>query len=135
MLGVSALLQIPGIDVNAANQKGTTTCHLLCEYGFVDCLRLLLQVPGLQVNAADDFGWTPLHKAAAAGQEVVVQLLLTHPALNIQAAKEALAAIDFYAVIDVHVHEAPSLTALQLAQKHGHREVERLIQDALNALP
>jgi ankyrin repeat protein len=71
-----ALLDRPGIEVNALNQAGESALMLAALKGDVAGVQLLLE-RGAKVNQA---GWSALHYAAAGPEPKVVQWLIEHGA-------------------------------------------------------
>ena len=83
---VQLLLNQPGIQIYAADQRGLTSLHKACSEGHADVVQLLLNQPGIQINAADQAGGTSLHVACFQGHADVVQLLLNQPGIQVNAA-------------------------------------------------
>ena len=50
------LLQLPGIDANAADTEGTTALYWAARNGQREIVHELLQLPGIDANAADTEG-------------------------------------------------------------------------------
>ncbi|EAU86880.2 ankyrin repeat domain-containing protein 50 [Coprinopsis cinerea okayama7 len=106
------LLQIPGIEVNAASSpQGLTVLMLAAAQGHADIVSLLLLIPGIEVNAASSpEGMTALISAAVHGHVDVVSLLLQFPGIEVNA---------------VNVHNG--VTALMLAAMEGHADIVSLL--------
>lgn len=68
-----------GVDVNAANDFGTTPLHWAASEGQADTVQLLIK-RGAKVNAKDEEGNTPLHHATSGAHKGTVMLLLKHGA-------------------------------------------------------
>ena len=72
---VQALLEAPGVDVNAKDTLLHTPLHAACLGGSSDVVQLLL-AHGADPNAVGKNGWTPLHRAASKGFTGICQLLV-----------------------------------------------------------
>jgi ankyrin repeat protein len=70
------------LDINAADQHGSTALIWAARMGSRPCLQLLLGHPGVDANACSDTGLTALHAAAVKDAGLIdnVQLLLQHGA-------------------------------------------------------
>ena len=73
------LLDRPDVDVNASDNVGWTSLHLVAYNGDTGMLRLLLDRHAF-CDCQNQYGKTPLHLAATGGHVQVVQLLLEHRA-------------------------------------------------------
>ena len=62
---VMALLAVPGIDVNLAEQDGATPLSHACKCGYLDIVTAILATKGVDANILEDdaSGFTPLHAA------------------------------------------------------------------------
>ena len=65
-----------GIQVNQANENGTTPLNIACQNGHSKVVEILLAVDGILVNQADDDGFAPLNIACWEGHLKVVDMLL-----------------------------------------------------------
>ena len=84
---VGQLFAAPGIDVNAADNKGCTpplSWAVRNEHEAV--VSQLLAAPDINVNVADNMGQTPLWKAVYNGNGAVVSQLLAAAGINVNAA-------------------------------------------------
>lgn len=72
---VKALMDVPGIDVEARDNDGFTALHWAAWSGMPQSTFLLTQ-RGLEVNAVEKHGYTPLMLAALRGNAPAVKLLL-----------------------------------------------------------
>ena len=141
-----ALLQAPGIDVNAANAGGETPLMYACIKGQVDWVRQLLRM-GAKVNHP---GWTPLHYAASADTPHSVEiaaLLLEHHAyidaqspnqstplmLAAQYGSEAMVNLLLSAGADVQLRNQLGLTAVDFARRSEREFMVLMLDKALNA--
>ena len=87
------LAAMPGLDVNAADEEGSTALMLAAARGHTETATVLLAASGLDVNAVDGRGYTALMLAVMTallqplgrGAEVVTALLAA-PGLNVNAA-------------------------------------------------
>ena len=82
---VTALLAVPGIDVNAVRQQGLTALHEAVFNRRVDIVKELLAAPGIDVNVADVRGHTPLHAAALVGDDAIIEAILAVPGVHVNA--------------------------------------------------
>jgi hypothetical protein len=73
---VSCLGQELGIDVNKANQNGTTPLCIAAQIGRLDVVKCLVKELGVDVHQANNGGATPLIIAGYQGHLGVVQWLL-----------------------------------------------------------
>ena len=76
---VTALLAAPGLDVNAANERGYTALMMAALIGHSDTVTVLLAAPGLDVNAANGRGDTALALAEGHGHVEIASLLRARP--------------------------------------------------------
>jgi ankyrin repeat protein len=83
---VLALLQTPGINVNALNDVLFTPLHWAVELEHNDIVNALLGARDINVNSLNRFGETPLNLAAHRGQTAVVTELLEVPGIDVNAA-------------------------------------------------
>lgn len=106
------LLTIPGIDVNAQNEYGSTALMIACIHGHEKMVELLLKAGGsktaINVNIQDTHGQTALitaliyakvfayHAQQFYKNEIIIKLLLDFPGLMINAQdKEGQTATDY----------------------------------------
>ena len=107
---LGSLLAASGVDVNTADDCGTTALIGAATEGHVDIVGALLAAPDIEVNAANQDGCTALMVAAMEGVHECVELLL--------AARG----------IDVNAMNRECCTPLWAAASEGHdRCVERLM--------
>ena len=106
---LQALVNIPGVEVNAKNESGFTALHLAAEHGHLSCVLVLLQIKGIDLNGRTLRGMTPLNTAVAHGHPDIVRTLLTHSGIK--------------------VNEACFRGAgpLQRAAQNGHSDIVRLL--------
>jgi len=69
------MLDLPGIDVNKADNEGNTPLHFAAQAGQTDAVNLLLR-HNVIVDAKNNLGFTPLMKAALQGRTKCAKLLL-----------------------------------------------------------
>jgi hypothetical protein len=106
-----------GADINKRTLAYSRTPLLYAaETGNTNVVELLLS-KGANINAPDAIGYTALMLATVRGHAECVKVLLAHGA-NIDQRTVALS------------QDLPSLTALDLAIKSGHPEIEQLIKAA-----
>ncbi|MDR3478369.1 MAG: ankyrin repeat domain-containing protein [Gammaproteobacteria bacterium] len=79
---VTALLSVPGIEINAASHWGSALAWA-ATFGSVPIVTAFLNVPGIEINAADQYGDTALIHAAIKGHAPTVTALLSAPGINI----------------------------------------------------
>ncbi|GHT93241.1 hypothetical protein FACS1894122_08160 [Alphaproteobacteria bacterium] len=77
---VERLLQVPGIDVNAARNGGFTPLLEAVFNGHSAVVERLLQVPEIDVNAVEQNGQTALAYALRGGDTATAELLKAHGA-------------------------------------------------------
>ena len=70
------LLEKEGIDINQADNEGSTPLLLAANKGHEKVVNILLNEHGIQVNQSWETGATPLFQAAMNGHVRVVMLLL-----------------------------------------------------------
>ncbi|MCB1116601.1 MAG: ankyrin repeat domain-containing protein [Chlamydiia bacterium] len=70
-----------GVDVNAANEHGSTPLFIAVSNENYEGVELLLKTKGLKVNQPSK-GLTPLHIAVMNDFSPMVKLLLNHPEIN-----------------------------------------------------
>lgn len=76
-----ALLQVPGLKVNAQDKDKRTALHLAClrrnphEERLPAYIKLLLKVPGIDLNLADEHGYTPLMYALKRNDTALIEEL------------------------------------------------------------
>ena len=105
---VQALLNIPGIDINARKTDGATALHVAASHGKDEVVKALINKDA-DVNITKNYGWTPLMCAAKHGHLRTVQTLLDIPPININARKN------------------DGATALWVAADHGEDEVVKVL--------
>ena len=104
------LLLNRGLPANKTFAGGTTALHSVSFGDHVETARLLLE-NGAPINALREDGFTPLHSAAFYGADRVVELLVERGA-------------------DLNVIDKNGLTPLGIANRNGHKEVERILRTA-----
>lgn len=71
------LLQLPGIDVNKADNEGNTPLHFAAQAGQADAVNMMItRCRNLQIDTKNYLGFTPLMKAALQGRTRCAKLLL-----------------------------------------------------------
>ena len=89
---VKLLLEAPGIEINATDNRGETALHHVCRGSSMDLegrppiLRELLAFPGIDPNLKDNYGTTPIMAVLTYGN--VVQQLGTGPSISRQSTGE-----------------------------------------------
>lgn len=78
---VSKLLATPGIDVNAADENGSSPLWKAVHAEHETLVDQLLAAPGIDVNIRNKYGTAPLMTAAYMGNRGVVERLLVALAL------------------------------------------------------
>lgn len=73
---IESILQVPDIDINAADKSGRTALHNACCKGLLNVAERLIQ-KGAQIDACDNESATPLHLAVQKHHPAVVKLLIT----------------------------------------------------------
>lgn len=74
---LDALLEIPKVNFNLADNEGNTPLHFAAQAGQVEVVSLLLdRVEEIEVDARNILGFTPLMKAAIQGRTKCAKLLL-----------------------------------------------------------
>ncbi|WP_019141013.1 ankyrin repeat domain-containing protein [Noviherbaspirillum massiliense] len=129
----AVLLDTQDIDVNAQARNGDTALMIASYLGNEPAAEALL-ARGAQVNRP---GWTALHYAAASGSDGIVQLLLKNSAyINAESPNKTtpimMAAYMGHiqtvkllldAGADATLKNELGLTAIDIAQKSGHRDI------------
>lgn len=124
---VEALMNTPGINLNAKDQDGFTAMHWAAWSGMPQCTFLLTQ-GGLDVNVQEKNGYTPLMLAALRGNAAAVRLLLVlgaDPAVTNKDGKTALQLAEeksaAYAKRGVHLFEGvlPDAVSEQMPRPYG----------------
>ncbi|KAH6906635.1 ankyrin repeat-containing domain protein [Coprinopsis sp. MPI-PUGE-AT-0042] len=82
---VALFLKLPGIDVNAADEKGVTALMVVSSG---EVAKLLLAVPQVLVNAKDREGRTALMHAMGRKNAEVAKVLLEAPCINVHLADD-----------------------------------------------
>ena len=103
---VLALLE-QGVDVNAANEKGSTALMWAVQYNRASIAEILLK-RGANPNAENKAGYIALGKAVAKGYTAIVNLLLGYGA-------------------DINQSDRNDRTALINAAAHGHNDIVQLL--------
>ena len=99
---VSELILQGNVDVNIADDSGTSALAAAAEKGYILCVRALITA-GADLNRADASGCTALMAAAKFGQVLCLRQLITSGA-------------------NLHLQNVSGLTALGLAVKAGFQE-------------
>ena len=139
---VALLLQLPAINVNAGDRRGTSLHLVIGRH--MEVLQRLLQHPGIQVNALDEFGRSSLYVACDLGAVVIIAELLHHPDINVNltAGEHGISPLSMLAVngntaaltlllqhpaLQVNAVDASGNTALYYACSHGHTNAVRAL--------
>ncbi|XP_033231984.1 ankyrin repeat and death domain-containing protein 1A-like [Belonocnema kinseyi] len=72
---ITALSNIPGIELEAKDKKGQTPMHCACSQGHLEAVEVLIGL-GAYVDAQDKEGNTPLHVTTRNRYTAIAQLLL-----------------------------------------------------------
>ncbi|XP_015598972.1 ankyrin repeat and death domain-containing protein 1A isoform X6 [Cephus cinctus] len=72
---ITALANIPGIELHDTDKKGQTAIHCACAEGHLEAAEVLIGL-GANVDAQDNDGNTPLHVATITRHTAIAQLLL-----------------------------------------------------------
>jgi ankyrin repeat protein len=105
---IIAQLLSKGANINAKNDKGSTSLHQAIESTQHAAVFALLERLEIEVDARMRDGWTPLHCAANIGVEIFVESLLSQGA-------------------DIQAVQNESFTPLHLAARRGHEEAVRVL--------
>lgn len=140
---LNAVLEIPGINVNAADDKHDTPLMLAIRLGRVDAVRLLLSAKNIDVNKLVAGKDSALHIAVETGQHACMRLLLSAPKIDVNTTSLTanipllFAAINGDVValqllcsakgIDLNISNDYGNTALQLAAWKKHVECVRYL--------
>lgn len=114
---VPVLLDVKTLDVNARDTGESTALHqaVRCAHKKeMDFVELLLKKPNILVDAQDKYGNTPLMLAVMKGRVHDVELLVQAGA-------------------DQHVKNKEGMSALNLADKVPHKEINKLLEDSVRA--
>ncbi|EAU86841.2 ankyrin repeat domain-containing protein 50 [Coprinopsis cinerea okayama7 len=142
---VFQILQIPGLEVDAADSQGRTALMWAARQGHHDIISRFFQIPGINVHTADYSGSTALMLAAEQGSVDVASQLLQVPGIEVNAANDQgwtalmVAAYHGHANVvsqlaqipgtEVNATDNEGWTALMLAVFYGHGDVvSRLLQ-------
>lgn len=84
---VQILLQTPGVECDATDQKGQTALHFAADIGYNDesrCTEIVLALlrAGANVNHKTIYGTTPLHLAASSNAKRITEVLLEKGAIT-----------------------------------------------------
>jgi hypothetical protein len=66
---VKTLCDMPGIDLNAADNDGETALMMAAKYKLSTAVQILCNMPGIDFNATNNHGWTALMLAEKHGIE------------------------------------------------------------------
>lgn len=107
---VQALLNAPGIEIDAKKPNGLTALMIAASHGKSDVVKALIS-RGADINLAANNSWTPLMFAAEKGDLGTVQALLTTPGISIDE------------------RQTDGTTALIIAASHGKADIVRALID------
>jgi ankyrin repeat protein len=116
---VQLLLNNAQTNIDYKNKLGSSALHRACYSGHTDIAQLLINAKA-QINSKNNDGWSPLCAAAYAGYVPIVTLLLKNGATIDQA-------LTADSKDDTLIKKGD--TALQIAEKKGHVEVVKLLQE------
>lgn len=149
-LEVSKFLIAKGAKVNAPDEKGRTPLFFAAEKNLLEHARLLKE-HGADLEIRDAKQWTPLYAAVDTGSLAVAKFLLEQgvsvkeakgggsrsPLLaasssgNVEMVKLLLeAGADVTATLSMEHSSYRGMTALQISEKKGHKEVAELLRGA-----
>jgi len=80
---VKNVLQQSGININQAENDGSTPLQQACELGHFDVVEFLLQQPGIDINKPGKDKRTPLFSAAVKEDTRIANLLLKQEGINV----------------------------------------------------
>jgi hypothetical protein len=109
---VSQLLAAPGVDINAADEHGTTPLSWAARNGHEATVQLLLETGKVEADSNDNDSRTPIWWAARNGHESVVKLLLETGKIKADS------------------KDNDSQTPLSGAAENGHEGVVNLLQSS-----
>ena len=122
---IKALLKIPGIEANRANDDGSTLLHALAQDDDVPVLEALLSATGLEppldVNVKDNDGKTALHLMVQSNKVPVLEALLSATGLA--------------PPLDVNVKDNDGKTPLHLIARSGNKAVLEALLSATGLAP
>jgi hypothetical protein len=82
-LNILALLQTPGIDINAENDMGFSPIHLLARINKLESIQAIIKAPKININKDNRFKVSALHMAASCGFSHMVSSLLQAPGIKL----------------------------------------------------
>ncbi|KAM9963241.1 hypothetical protein ACTFIW_006466 [Dictyostelium discoideum] len=111
---IDALLENKDLDINLGLSDGTTTLHVLAQFGYLDSIEKIFDrfQSTIKVDPKKNDQSTPLHLAARHGQYKVCQFLIDHGA-------------DINLICDGD-------TPYSIAKRYGRTDTIKVLEDALN---
>jgi ankyrin repeat protein len=100
LFAIQAVLALPFIDVNAADENGYTALLWACENGHADIVKLLLDHPRIDVDLSLVYVGKPLAVASKNKHLEVIKLLLGHPKINAQVNNNDVASALHFAIVE-----------------------------------
>jgi ankyrin repeat protein len=144
------LLTQNGINVNSVAVNGLTPLGFACLKGHEAVVRLLLGQKDTVLDTKDKWDYTPLRHAASSGYADIVRLLLDSRTIaeNEEDGELDLCLTDVthynhVAVVEVllehnvniHVKDKMNQTLLDMARKHGEKEIEKPLRHRIQFNP
>eukprot|EP00941_MAST-03F_sp_MAST-3F-sp1_P004617 g4617.t1 len=114
---IKVLLRERNLDLNCPVFHKKTALHRAVVRNRIRVVEALLKDSRVDVNARDAFEGTPLIDGALSGSEEAVRLLLQHPNIN------------------PTIQNNEGKTAAQMASRHWHPTIARLVTNAINGAP
>ena len=131
---VKALLKVPDLDINQANDYGDTALIMASHYGHAGVVEELIKVPNLDINQANEDGHTALTRASWNGHTDVVEALLKVRARNInQANHEGQKPIDVADNDEIKAMLRQALEQQETQRKDEAKNKERREEEAAAA--